>query len=230
MSQITKAEFDALPESLKTEFTADGDSYTLKREDVEGLRTSRNNILAEKKILAQEVEELRKFKVEMEQNKSQADEDKMKAAGEFAELEKKLRAKIAELETTHADEMAATLAVVKTERLKNELQKHGILPDRVKYAQADLGEAVELVKGENGFELKVKGGIGDAGEFEKLVGEMKERTPFFFAANTAAGSGASGNGNTNGSAQAQVWSRAQWDSATTAQRVAFSKDGGRIQN
>ena len=46
-TQITQAEFETLPESLKGKFTAEGDAYVLQEEDVTGLKTAKERILTE---------------------------------------------------------------------------------------------------------------------------------------------------------------------------------------
>ncbi len=88
-TKITKAEFDTLPDSLKTKFKADGDDYLLDEvtEDVEGLKRSKAEILAEKKRIQDERDELRKFKTDHEQAKEVEETAKQKEAGEFAELD-----------------------------------------------------------------------------------------------------------------------------------------------
>ena len=72
---ITQAEFETLPESLKSKFTPMGEDFSLIEEDVAGLRKSKELILAEKKRLeqeggieamAREYEELKRFKAEIE--------------------------------------------------------------------------------------------------------------------------------------------------------------------
>lgn len=223
---ITKAEFDVLPDSLKTKFTADGDGYALVEEDVEGLKKSKAEILVEKKRLADELAEYKKFKAEFEANKSAAEEAKQREAGQFAELEKKLRDKIAEVETQRAQEREQMLTTLKRERVTNELIAKGVLPDRARYAVADIENDLDLEAGEQGFKLKVKNGIGDANEFDKLIEGYKAKSPFLFAAEAAAGSGASGSG--GGGNVAKTWTRDQWEKAGTAERVAFSSEGGRI--
>lgn len=223
---ITKAEFDALPESLKGKFTADGDNWSLVEEDVEGLKKSKAEILAEKKAMAEKLAALEKFKSEFEASKSADEEAKQREAGQFAELEKKLRDRITELETTHQTERDKLMTTIKRERLMNELTANGVIADRARYALADIENRIDLEATENGFALKVKDGIGDANDFNKLLDGMKAQSPFFFKADMAAGSGASGNG--GGGNVAKTWTRAQWDKAGTAERVAFSSEGGRI--
>jgi SMC interacting uncharacterized protein involved in chromosome segregation len=228
MTTISKAEFDALPDSLKTKFeAAGGDSYAMIEEDVEGLKKSKAQILQEKKDLQSKLDELSKFKSEMEQKKSAEEEAQMKKAGEFAELEKKLRAKITELEESHTNEKTTLLNSFKTERLKNELTAKGVLPDRAKYALADIAGQVDLVPGEEGFSLKVKNGIGDAKEFDALIDGLKQSSPFFFASNAASGGGASGSQGNNGTGST-TWTRAQWDAASTEERTKFSEAKGQI--
>ena len=225
MTTITKAEFETLPDSLKTKFeAAGGDSYAMIEEDVEGLKKSKAQILQEKKDLQSKLDELSKFKSEMEQKKSAEEEAQMKKAGEFAELEKKLRAKITELEESHTNEKTSLLNSFKTERLKNELTAKGVLPDRAKYALADIAGQVDLVPGDEGFSLKVKNGIGDAKEFDALIDGLKQSSPFFFASNAASGGGASGSLGNNG-AVAKVMKNTDFDALPPTEQMRLSVEG-----
>lgn len=190
--KITKAEFDALPDSLKTKFTAVGDDFEMVEEDVEGLKKSKAEILAEKKRIQDERDDLAKFKAEKEAEAAKAAEADLEKKGEYekllAEKEKAWQQRLEQAES----QSNALLGDVKRERLTNELVKRGVLADRAAYLVNDLDAEIELVKGETGYQLKKKGGIGDAAEFDAVINAAKEKTPFFFAANNAAGSGASG--------------------------------------
>ena len=224
---ISKAEFDALPDSLKGKFTADGDKYSLV-EDVEGLKRKNAELLAEKKRIADENAALAKFKAEYEASKSADEETKQREAGQFAELEKKLRARNAELETEKANEVNAIVQLLKRERLTNELIAKGVLPDRAKYALADIENEIELERGESGFALKGRNGSGDAGEFAKLIEGVKGKSPFFFAADTTAGSGASGSG--NGGSSAKSMKRDAFLAMPPAEQSKFSLSGGTVED
>ncbi|MBK8150815.1 MAG: hypothetical protein IPK58_22090 [Acidobacteria bacterium] len=228
MTKITKAEFDALPESLKAQFTADGDGYALNVPDVEGLKQSKEAILREKKELTARLAELERFKSEIDTRKSADEEEKLRAAGEFAKIEERYKAKIAEIETGFAAKESQLMNNFKTERLKNELTARGVLADRAKYALADIADRVELISGETGFQLKVKDGLGDPKELDALINGMKESSPFFFTANGAAGSGASGGGTSNGVTNAKQMPYAQFSSLDVKAQAAFIKDGGNI--
>jgi hypothetical protein len=225
--RISAAEFDALPDALKTRFAADGDEYALIEEDVEGLKKSKAAILAEKKQLADKLAELEKFKAELESQKTAEEAEAMKAAGQFAELEKRLRETL-ETERQKAEaERAQLLGTLKRERLLNELTKRGVLADRARYALADLEPAIEIEPGADGFALKVKNGIGDANEFETLVQKMKTDSPFFFESAGASGSGASGSGNGNGAGAKQI-QRAQFEQLPPTEQMKFIQSGGKV--
>ena len=227
MSTITKEQFDTLPDFLKTNFKAEGDSYIFQTEDVEGLKKSKADILAEKKRIQDEADAMKKRLAEIDANKSAEEEELMKKAGAFAELEKKLRDKLTETETKAAEREQGLLNNFKTERLKNELTTRGVLADRAKYALADIADKIDLVSDENGFSLKVKNGIGDAKEFDALIDGMKQSSPFFFAANNASGSGASGSQGNGGNGQ-KVMTRTDFDKQPPTQQMAFIKGGGTL--
>src|SRR5689334_18079621 len=99
-TKLSGAEHEALDDSLKTLYVPHGDEFKLDAdyEDVEGLKRSKAEILAEKKKVEDEVEELRKFKTDLAAKEAAAEQEKLKKGGDFEELEKKLRAKITELE------------------------------------------------------------------------------------------------------------------------------------
>jgi hypothetical protein len=200
MAKITKAEYDALPESLKAEFVADGDGYALQKEDVEGLKKSKADILAEKKKLSDELEELKKFKAEREADAAKQKQADLEAKGEYEKaLKEKEKAWNERFEAEKA-EKESLFADIKRERLTNELVKRGALADRAGYLVGELDAHLELAKDDTGkFTLKKKGGIGDAAEFDSVIEAAKQKTPFFFAASGASGSGASGSQQSSGS-------------------------------
>ena len=232
MTKITKAEFETLPDSLKSKFKAEGEDYILDEpsEDLEGLKRSKAEILAEKKRIQEENEALKKFKAEHEAELAKAQEADLEAKGKYAEAiatkEKawndRFDAEKAEKESLFAD--------IKRERLTNEIVKRGGLPDRAHYLVNELDGETELFKDESGkHSLRKKGGIGDAAEFDSVIEAARQRSPFIFAANGASGSGASGsNGNSGGTAK--TWNRSQWDAASDMDRTAFSQAGGQVRD
>ena len=219
-TKITKAEFETLPDALKAKFAADGDDFVLNEEDVEGLKKSKAEILAEKKAIQDEAAELRKFKAEYEANQAKAKQADLEAKGEYEKALKEKEKAWEDRFKSEQSERSTLLSDIKRERLTNELVKRGVLPDRASYLVSELDGIVDLVKGDNGYQLQKKGGIGDAAEFESVIAAAKEKTPFFFAANGASGSGASGSGN-NGGSSAKTVTRAQWDAASSEQRIEW---------
>ena len=228
MTKITKAEFDVLPESLKAEFAAVGDEYELSKPDIDGLKQSKDAILKEKKELQARLAELEKFKSDIDQRKSADEDEKLRAAGEFAKIEDRYKAKIAELETGFSAKESQLLNNFKTERLKNELTARGVLADRARYALADVADKVDLISGETGFQLKVKDGLGDPKEFDALIESLKTQSPFFFTATGAAGSGASGGGNGNGVANTKQMKREDFFAMSPKAQSEFSLGGGKL--
>ena len=212
--KISKAEFDALPEAVKAKFEADGDEYVLQEQDVEGLKKSKAEILEEKKRIQAERDELAKFKADKEAEAAEAELEKKKAEGDLESWKKAYdeRAK-KELETERAEKLAL-FTDVKRERLTNELIKRGVLPDRANYLVGEMDAEIELAKDDNGkYTIKKKGGIGDAAEFDAMINEAKQAKPFFFAANGASGSGASGSQQASGNGR--TISRKEYDANPT---------------
>lgn len=118
-----------------------------------------------------------------------AEEEKLAKKGDFeALLQQKSKAYEERLETERR-EKEQIYSTLKQEKLALELIAKGVLPDRVHYLVKEMTDKVELGTTETGFVLRKKGGIGDADEFNALVDEMKTQSPFFFAAQIAAGTG-----------------------------------------
>jgi hypothetical protein len=197
MTKISKAEFETLPDSLKPKFKAEGEDYLLQEEDVDGLKKSKAEILEEKKKIQAERDELAKFKAEHEATLEEQETAKQKEAGQFAELEKKLREKITEVEDDRDAKIGQIMSNLKTERLKNLVVEKGVLPDRAEYALTTLADQFDLESEEQGFKLKLKTGIGDPKEIDGAIEALKAKADFLFKPNGASGSGAS-------SSQAQV--------------------------
>ena len=224
--KITKAEYDALPDSLKAKFKGEGDAFELLEEDVEGLKKSKAEILEEKKRIQAERDELAKFKADHDAKTAEAETEAAKKAGEFEKVEAAYKKRIADMEADFAAKDAKRLGTIKTEKLKSFLVEHGVLPDRAKYALADTLDQFDLEEGEQGFALKLQGGIGDAKELDAAVGKLKDTSPFLFAANGASGSGASGS-QQQGGQTAKTMPKAQWDALSVQDQAAFIKEGGK---
>ncbi len=226
---IAKEAFDALSDELKTFYVAtqDGKGYELEGVgSIQRALTEEKAKKATKPELLTEVEELRKFKEAAEAAKLEAANKDLEAQGKYEEA---LQAKETAWKTrldTEAAEKESLFADVKRERLTNELVKRGALADRAGYLVGELDTAMELVKGESGYELRKKGGIGDAAEFDSVIEAAKAKTPFFFAANGASGSGASGSDN-NGGSSAKTMPIAQYHALPVKEQAAFINSGGK---
>lgn len=220
-TKITKAEFDALPDSLKAKFEADGDGYSLQEIDVEGLKKSKAEILEEKKRIQAERDELKKFKDDHDAKANEADENQKRKAGEFEALEKKLRDKIAEVEADRDKRISDVRGRIFESSLENMLVAKGVRPEMARYARIDAVDQFEL--GDD-YSLKLKDGIGDAKEVDGFISKLRESTPDFFKATTQPGGGASGSGNNGGNAKTMP--EAQFDLLSPKEQAAFINSGG----
>jgi hypothetical protein len=169
-----------------------------------------------------EIEELRKFKSDHEKALGEKDEADARAAGEFEKLEKKLRDKITEVETDRDTRVSDVRSRFFKEGLMNLLSAKGVRPEMAKYALIDAENEFEL--GDD-FTLKLKNGIGDAGEIDGYVAKLREATPDFFTPTTQSGGGASGSGINNGGGKTMP--KSQWDTLDHKAQAAFIKDGGK---
>jgi len=226
MTKITKAEFETLPESLKTKFIANGDDYVLQEEDVEGLKKSKAEILAEKKAAADKLAAAEAKLQEYAERDAAVDDEAKRRAGAFEELEAKLRARITELETEKTTAVNDLLGTLKQERVKNFLTENGVKADRAKYALSDVLDEFDIEAADGSFKLKLKNGIGDANELTDRVAKLKEASPFLFEGISASGSGASGS-NATGS-NTKTMARSAFDGLAPSEQMAFAKSGGTL--
>lgn len=195
MIRISKAEFDALPASLKTKFTADGDSYVLTEapvEDVEGLKRSKAEILAEKKKVEAENEELRKFKAEQDAAALVKEQKELEKKGEYDKLLETKQKAFEERLQQEAAEREKIQGNLKAERWRNYLAENGIKPERLK-ALEDLNQLFERIElaNEPGFPLKLKDGVGDANELTEAITKLKTSHLFLTDSKVTPGGGAS---------------------------------------
>lgn len=230
--KIGKADHEKLDDTLKTLYIPDGDGFKLDSdaEDVTGLKAKRDELLKdlkEKQKLLEQFEGLDPAAAKRALETAQAaEDDKLKAAGEYEKLKEQLEARHkTELEKERV-EKSTILTNLKREKLANVLTEKGVLPDRVKYLLGELDTQIELASTDSGFQLKKIGGIGDATEFDAIIEGVKTTSPFFFAANNASGSGASGSDKSGGNG-AKTMPKAQWDSLDVKAQAAFINSGGK---
>lgn len=133
-----------------------------------------------------------------------AEEERLIKAGEYEKiLEQKAKAYEERIDNERR-ERTRIESTLKQEKLALTLIEKGVLPDRVHYLVKELADQVELHAGDTGFALRKKDGIGDAVEFEALVESVKAKSPFFFAAQIASGTGGSGSVG-NGGVSVRKW-------------------------
>lgn len=126
------------------------------------------------------------------EQQEKAEAEHLAQQGEWEKLKEQLQARhTAEIEKERG-ERAKLLSNLHREKLTNALVENGVLADRAKYLVGELESVTEVFSDDNGIVLRKKGGIGDAAEFTALIENVKAQSPFFFAANSASGSGASG--------------------------------------
>jgi hypothetical protein len=148
------------------------------------------------------------------------EEEQMQKRGEYEKLiEQKSKAYEERLES-EKKARATMETMLKQEKLALALIENGVLSDRVNYLVRDLSEQVDLELGEAGFALKRRGGIGDAAEFNQLIEELRDKSPFFFAANIVGGTGGSG------SSSSGMVSGRNWSDLNGAEKAVAIRDAG----
>lgn len=236
-AKVSKTDFEALDASLKGFYVADaaGD-YVLDAEGVEDVSGLKNKIAELLKDTKNKGDLLKQFegldaeaaKKALEEMAS-IEEKKLAAKGEYETLLTKHKT---EFETKLAEATKSrdtTLANLKREKLTNFLVKNGVIAERAKYALADIESLVDLAEGDNGFELKVKDGTGDAKELDGVISNLKTGSAFLFAASGASGSGASGS-DASGSGAGKSMSRAEFDALPPSEQSSFSIGGGQLSD
>jgi hypothetical protein len=219
-TQISRAEFETLPESLKGKFTESGDAYVLQEEDVAGLKQSKETILREKKDLEKRFEGIdpdaaRKALEELEAARVAV----LSVEERHKEAIEKYKADLA----SERGEKEQVLDGFKRKELELTLLAKGVRKEYIDLAALKVGHQVEVAKGDNGLSLKVRDEIGD---FDKLTEGLRGSYPALFESTSASGSGAQPSSGT--SSGAKQWTRSQWDAASTADRSEFSRNGGSI--
>lgn len=231
-TRISKADFDALADILKTEYIPEGDGYKLDAdyEDVTGLKAKRDELLAETKRLkdlAKGFEGLDPEAARKAIAAAQAAEDeRLKANGEFETLTKQLKDRHEkELEAANS-RASAIISNLRREKIATLAISKGVKPERVRsaIAEGDLDSVLDL--NETDFSIRTKEGIGDAKDVDAVFDALKARADWLFAADTNPGSGASGSGNGSSNANAKTWTRSQWDAADSNARSEFAAAKG----
>lgn len=187
-------------DNLDTEIVNDSTTETVRDADAV-LRKNRElleqNAQLKRRLAGTEDIDLEKAKAAIAQMQK-LEEEQMQKRGEYEKLiEQKSKAYEERLESEKRAR-ANIESMLKQEKLALALIENGVLPDRVNYLVRDLSEQVDLELGDAGFALKRRGGIGDAAEFNQLIEELRDKSPFFFAANIVGGTGGSGSSNSAG--------------------------------
>lgn len=220
-TKIGKADYDALEESLKSHYVADGEGYKLDAdyEDVTGLKNKRDELLGEITGLKKQFEGIdpdaaRKAIAELEA----ARREKMTAEELHKEDLKKLRQ---ELET--ANQRSRMLLEAEAERdLERALTKH-LRAEKIEDASIIL-RAKHLKWEEEDGKPKWKTQSGEPVDFDTLIPSFQSSKADWFEAKTQTGGGASGSGNSAGSGKTMP--KSQWDTLNHKEQAAFIKSGG----
>lgn len=224
--EIDQTDFDALDEGVKGFYTQDGDKYKLavdglpQGEDVSGLKSKVDELLAEKKQAQQKAKEA-------EEAAKQAAAEAAKKNGDYEALYKSAQAEL-EKKTGQFQELQQSIQ-------KKEISSQAM---RVASELAD-GNNIELLKPfieqrlkytDDGIKVLDQTGQPTVSSLDDLKNEFQSsgRYDALLRGNQAAGGGAAG-GHSGGGAAKQV-TRSQWDSMGHKERAAFSQDGGKVVN
>ena len=230
-TKLDKVSYESLSDEWKKEYIPDGDGYKLDAdyEDVTGLKAKNAELLADiakwKKI-GKDFEGLDAEAARAAIAAAQtAEDDKLKAAGDFEKLREQLETRHQAELATATEKSSAILTNLRREKIANLAISKGILPERVRaaIAEGDLDSILDL----NDADLSVrkKDGIGDAKEVDEIFDNLKTKSAWLFAADGASGSGASGSDGTGGGGKTMP--HAQWKALPPKEQAAFIKAGGK---
>lgn len=198
-------------------------------------------VLEQNKELLSEVKRLKQLTKQVEgidpaeyralkEAQARAEEEHLAKKGEFDKiLEQKEKAWNERLSAESAEKLQVLNGFTRKELELMYLQKYGGREGYSDLAVEKVIGNVETITKNGSIDIQVKDGVGDAKDFDKLFGGLKERYPALFKSEIASGSGATGS-DSKGGTTAKTWSRAQWEAADTHQRSEFSRSGGQITN
>ena len=234
-TKISKADYDALNDILKTEYVQDGEGYKLDAdyEDVEGLKAKRDELLGK---LTETQKAMKQFEGldpeaakaalaklnELEDGnllkKQQFDELFAKKKGEWETEKASLTKKISDIIEKQAEQQLAM-----------KLTENGVKPTMAEDLALSLKTKYLSYVEDNGSPVwKTKDGL-ETVDLDKYIPSLKESKADYFNSTLGGGSGSSGsNGNSGGTAK--TWNRSQWDAASDMDRTAFSQAGGQVRD
>ena len=223
-TKVSKADFDALEESLKAHYVADGENYKLDAdyEDVTGLKNKNGELLGELAKFKETFKDIdpeaaRKAIAELEA----ARREKMTADELYKEDIKKYKTQLDEanqrsralFETQAERDLHLTLA---NKKVRAEKIEDAAIVLRAKHLKAEEADGKPVWKSLSGESLDLN---------EYLEG-LRSSKADWFEPTTQTGGGASGSGSNSGSSA--QWTRQDWDAASTQQRTAFTESGGKV--
>jgi hypothetical protein len=193
--KITKAEHDALPDSLKTQFKPEGDGFVLEDEDVTGLKAKRDELLADLKRVKDDAAAKAERLAALEREQAKIEDEKLTKKGEWDALRERMEAKHAE-EVARLQKEIETRDQAQAERdLQMKLVTSGVKP---KYAE-DLAAVLKSkhIKpvNENGKMLWRTLDDTETVDLDKFIPTLRDTKGDFFESTLTPGSGASGGHN-----------------------------------
>lgn len=230
--KLDKTGFDALDDSIKAHYKADGDSYILDAdyEDVTGLKSKNSELLAQISKLkgsqlpsgmtAEEIAEALEFK-------RKAEETTALAKGEFEKVRQQIEDK------AKADKEALQIkleSLIKTNAEKDlmmELVKNGVVEKQAsRMAKLLQLESIKSVQTDEGSIVWRSLDDTQTIELDKYIPTLKEEWGEFFKANVVTGGGAAGNKD-KGSA-VKTMTRNAFERLNASEKAQFFKDGGSL--
>jgi hypothetical protein len=238
-ANLTADEFGALPEALREHYSEQGDAgYWLDAEGVE-------DVSGLKSALGKEKEERRKLKAQLDSFKDLDPEAAREALAKIRELDDKKLVDKGQYERVlqkRMDEFAAEKAQFEARLaeangrldvydlvnpIREAALRAGIPGDRIDDALSASSKRFKLDDKRKPQVLDSDGDPTGMTLDEFFTNEFKSSKPWFYPGK-GGGTGAQANSNGGAVGIQRVWTRGQWDSASTADRTSFSKAGGKV--
>lgn len=224
---ISKADFDALSDELKTLYVSDGDNYKLDddREDVTGLK-NKNKELLEKLVGLKDFEGLdaADIKAKLAKLEEQETADQV-AKGKWEELEQKLKTKHGEEKEALEKRLNAIIGTTAQKDLQLALVAAGVKENLAEDLAISLTtKSIKHVE-DGGKVIWKTLDDTETVDLAKYIPGLKESKADYFKSDLGTGSGATGSDGTGGGGKTMP--HAQWKALSPKDQAAFISSGGK---
>lgn len=230
-TKLSKADYEALSDHLKTEYIPDGEGYKLDAdyEDVTGLLAKRDELLKEQIKLKDAMKAFEGLDAEAAKaalaKVNEIEDGQLVKKQQFDELFTKKKGEWDTEKTALETKINAMTSRAAQQQLAVKLGANGIKPTMAEdLAEIIISKHLNYVEDGGEINWKTKDGL-ETVDLDKYIPSLKESKADYFASTMGGGSGASGSEGKGGSAKTMP--HAQWKELTPQAQAAFIKEGGK---